>query len=339
MANFWALPTVLTCLITVCHATDRHGEDPFNDRFLSEVLARAKTWKPDTSFRSGIHYATFRSVAGIHEGRIGFRLQTKRYPSAYDVDLPEYFDARSKWPFCRSIDVIQNQGTCGSCWAVAAASVMSDRLCIHSGGQLNVELSAEDLMACCKDCGNGCQGGYLDGTAFQYWIDAGLVSGAPFNGTDGCKPYPFKPCDYPFTDCVEEKSPRCSHRCHEGSGKSYREDKYYGSVAYKVPRNERMIQLELMINGPVEAGFTVCEDFYLYRSGVYQHVAGRAIGKHAIRIIGWGWERGVPYWLIANSYGSDWGEKGYFKMLRGSNHLGIESVVIAGLPVYEGSDV
>lgn len=67
-------------------------------------------------------------------------------------------------------------------------------------------------------------------------------------------------------------------------------------------------------------------------AGVYQHVQGRMLGGHAIRILGWGVEDSTPYWLIANSWNSDWGDNGYFKILRGSDHCGIESTINAGLP-------
>uniref|UniRef100_A0A182ILU3 Peptidase C1A papain C-terminal domain-containing protein n=1 Tax=Anopheles atroparvus TaxID=41427 RepID=A0A182ILU3_ANOAO len=230
----------------------------------------------------------------------------KRYEYVYDIEIPESFDAREQWPTCASLQEIRNQGTCGSCWAVAAASVMSDRVCIHSNGTINVALAAEDLMGCCVDCGNGCEGGFLDGTSFQYWVDAGL--------------------------CHPEHSPKCSHHCQDGADRRYTKDKLYGEVAYSVPRDERMIRYEIMTNGPVEAGFDVYEDMLLYKSGVYRHVYGEQIGKHAVRIIGWGREGRFPYWLIANSYGEEWGDHGYFKFVRGSNHLGIESNVITGLP-------
>lgn len=336
MVKFKLLFIAATVLVgsfgPVTSRSERHGDDPFNDGFLSQVQRRAKTWTPDGSFRNGIRFENFRDMKGIFESKIGFHLPTKAHHVAYDVDIPEFFDAREKWPFCKSITTIKNQGLCGACWAVAAVSVMSDRMCIHSEGKYDLELAAEDLMGCCKDCGNGCNGGFLDGTAFQYWVDVGLVSGAAYNSTEGCKPYPFKPCLYPFENCHPEKTPPCSHHCNSGYDGTYRKDKYYGSTAYKLPNDERMIQLEIMTNGPVESGFSVYQDLYLYKSGVYRHVVGREVGKHAVRLIGWGKERGLPYWLIANSYGEDWGERGYFKMLRGSNHLGIESVVIAGLP-------
>ena len=51
-------------------------------------------------------------------------------------------------------------------------------------------------------------------------------------------------------------------------------------------------------------------------------------------ISGWGEENGTPYWLVANSWNYDWGDNGTFKILRGSDHCGIESGVVAGLPQY-----
>ena len=59
---------------------------------------------------------------------------------------------------------------------------------------------------------------------------------------------------------------------------------------------------EIQTNGPVEAAFTVYADFPNYKSGVYQYTSGDVLGGHAVRIIGWGEENGVPYWLIANSW-------------------------------------
>ena len=66
--------------------------------------------------------------------------------------------------------------------------------------------------------------------------------------------------------------------------------------------------------------------------GVYQHVNGKMLGGHAIRILGWGIENDTPYWLIANSWNTDWGNNGFFKILRGKDHCGIEGQISAGIP-------
>ena len=100
------------------------------------------------------------------------------------------------------------------------------------------------------------------------------------------------------------------------------------SIPDKVPAKVTAIQQEIMTNGPVEAAFTVYEDFPTYKSGVYKHMSGKALGGHAIKIMGWGTEDNLDYWLVANSWNSDWGDHGTFKILRGINECGIEREVV-----------
>jgi len=130
-------------------------------------------------------------------------------------------------------------------------------------------------------------------------------------------------------------TPKCHKKCENSKYTvPYNKDKSYGQKSYSIKNNVQQIQMELMNNGPVEAAFTVFEDFPNYKSGVYQHVTGGPLGGHAIRILGWGveGEEKTPYWLVANSWNYDWGDGGTFKILRGQDHCGIESGVVAGLP-------
>lgn len=82
--------------------------------------------------------------------------------------------------------------------------------------------------------------------------------------------------------------------------------------------------------GTVSVALSVYEDFEAYSSGVYQHVTGKYLGGHAIKMIGWGVDNGTPYWICVNSWNSYWGEQGTFRILRGSNECGIEGSVVAG---------
>lgn len=73
----------------------------------------------------------------------------------------------------------------------------------------------------------------------------------------------------------------------------------------------------------------------MYRSGVYRHT-GADLGESrlSVRMIGWGEETNKKgkkrkYWICLNSWGTKWGEKGAFRILRGENHLGIEENVLA----------
>lgn len=136
----------------------------------------------------------------------------------------------------------------------------------------------------------------------------------------------------PSCDKSHSSTPKCVHECEASYKVDYKSDKHYGSKSYSVRGNARNIQEEIMTNGPVEGAMTVYADLILYKNGVYEHVHGNALGGHAIRILGWGVENNTPYWLIANSWNTDWGNNGYFKMLRGENHCGIEDSISAGLP-------
>nr|CDJ83394.1 Peptidase C1A domain containing protein [Haemonchus contortus] len=253
-----------------------------------------------------------------------------------DDDIPESFDARLHWSNCPSLRHIRDQANCGSCWAVSSASAFSDRVCIATGGEKQVYVSATDILSCCHLCGEGCNGGYPI-EAFYYLTYRGAVTGGDYGATDCCRPYPFHPCGHHgnetyYGECPEDGStPECVRKCQEGYETEYHEDRVRGEDAYRLPIGSvKAIQKEIMRNGPVVAAFIVFDDFSFYRKGIYAHVAGSPRGGHAVKIIGWGTEHGVPYWIIANSWHSDWGEDGYFRMVRGINDCGIETNVVAG---------
>ena len=66
------------------------------------------------------------------------------------------------------------------------------------------------------------------------------------------------------------------------------------------------------------------QEFKNYTGGIFNDKTGRLIDDHEISIIGWGVENGTDYWIGRNSWGSYWGEKGLFRIIRGTNNLGIE---------------
>ncbi|WKY10595.1 hypothetical protein Q1695_002728 [Nippostrongylus brasiliensis] len=255
-----------------------------------------------------------------------------------DADIPDSFDARTQWPACQSISTIRDQSDCGSCWAFGASEAMSDRICIASNGKTQVSISADDVLSCCgKKCGNGCEGGYPI-EAWRYWVKTGICTGGSYTSQAGCKPYPIPPCGHHvnqtfYGDCPtsEYDTPVCTNKCIAGYSTSYADDKHFGSSAYNVAKTVAGIQKEIMTNGPVEAAYTVYEDFYQYTGGVYVHTAGASVGGHAVKILGWGVDNKTPYWLVANSWNTDWGENGYFRIVRGVNECGIEHAIVAGL--------
>ena len=259
--------------------------------------------------------------------------------ASLDIAIPENFDSRTNWPQCDSLKQVRDQSSCGSCWAFGAVEAMSDRICIASNGKIQASLSADDLLSCCKSCGFGCNGGDPL-AAWRYWVRDGIVTGSNYTQHSGCKPYPFPPCEHHsnkthFDPCKHDlyPTPKCEKKCiDQYTERSYNEDKYYGKSAYGVSSKVEAIQKEVMTHGPVEVAFEVYEDFLNYDGGVYVHTGGKLGGGHAVKLIGWGIDQGMPYWLVVNSWNTDWGEDGLFRILRGVDECGIESGVVGGVP-------
>ncbi|XP_037001330.1 cathepsin B isoform X1 [Artibeus jamaicensis] len=333
----WQLLATLGCLAVLTSARSRLEFQSLSDELVNYVNKRNTTWKAGHNFYN-VHPSYVKKLCGT---KLGGPKLPQRVSLAGDIALPENFDAREQWPQCPTIKEIRDQGSCGSCWAFGAVEAISDRICILSNGLQNVEVSAEDLLTCCGfQCGEGCNGGFPSG-AWNFWKKQGLVSGGLYESHVGCRPYSIPPCEHHVNGsrppCSGEggDTPKCSKICEPGYSPSYKEDKHFGCDAYSVPSDEKEIMAEIYKNGPVEAAFSVYSDFLMYKSGVYQHVTGEMVGGHAVRILGWGVENGTPYWLVGNSWNTDWGDNGFFKILRGQDHCGIESEIVAGVPCTE----
>lgn len=224
------------------------------------------------------------------------------------IELPDNFDAREHWPQCETIKEIYNQGDCNSCWAFGSATTASDRSCIHK--DIHVRLSEQDLQ-----CVNQkpCKYGSPE-DAFDYWRDHGLV-------TDKCKPYDVDKLN---------KSEPCVMEC-VNPDINYKQDKHFAENIYRISNESDQIRAELFKNGPIETVFVVYEDFKKYESGIYVIKVPTVIGVHSVRVIGYGVEDGIDYWLAANSWGSNWGENGYFRTKRYQESL-FENHLMTGMP-------
>lgn len=278
-------------------------------------------------------------MQGVLEREPTSDFPVKEFSDEELLGAPDSFDARTYWPDCKSITVIRDQSACGSCWAFGAAEAMSDRVCIHSGQKDQTLISTEDILACCLTCGMGCNGGSLQG-AWEFYKHTGVVSGGLFSDPETCKPYEFPPCahhtdstKYPKCPSADYHTPSCKKTCQVTYPHAYAADKRKAASAYAV-RGAANMMAEIAEKGPIEGAFTVYEDFLTYKSGVYVHATGAKLGGHAIRVLGYGREGNVDYWLCANSWNESWGDNGYFKIRRGSNECGIEGANYAGMPSY-----
>ncbi|XP_049880818.1 cathepsin B-like [Pectinophora gossypiella] len=249
----------------------------------------------------------FDPVVGMVKTFIPEGIPVISYNDSSVADLPENFDSREKWSHCATIGEIHNQGKCGSCWTFGTSNTASDRTCIHKG--VTVRLSQQDFNCFSKDV---CRGGYPN-EAFEFYVSTGLV-------TQECKPY-----DIEFL-----KKRQCDKKCVNGA--DYAGDKHRGSSVKAVNSEEGTIKAELFKNGPIQAAFSVYEDFKKYEGGIYEHKYGELLGGHSVRLIGYGVENNVPYWLVANSWGTGWGEKGFFRIKRYGKDVEFENYLCTVFP-------
>ncbi|CAH1405461.1 unnamed protein product [Nezara viridula] len=309
------------------------------ESIIEKVNSVDAKWKAGHNFDPNTPLSHFKRLMGVKKSSETLPL---REDHIIDFEIPEEFDSREQWPHCPTIGQIKDQGNCGSCWAVSAAAVLSDRYCIATNGTFTMPLSEEELLSCCSLCGYGCEGGYPM-VAWKYIHLYGIVTGGEYNSSIGCQPYDIKACDHHVDGGLPSckslppvETPRCKERCTNPSyNNTFNNDHRKVHRVYAIKNDVAQIQQEILLHGPVEAAILTYTDFTAYKSGVYQHVTGHGLGAHAVKIIGWGVEDDTPYWLVANSWNTHWGDKGYFKILRGTDHCQIESEVMAGLPIVD----
>ncbi|KAH0888676.1 hypothetical protein HID58_051105 [Brassica napus] len=231
---------------------------------------------------------------GIFKGRHNLT-DTTTTPSAKD------------WTKTGIVSPVRDQGQCEAGWAISSVGAVEAAYRKKYG--IGISLSEQQLLDCSTN-NKGCDGGAA-ANAFQYNVERKLNyrSFYPYGGTQG-------KCRYePLVVGKLIKS--------YGVGVSIDENKlkqWVGSI------------------GPVTVGFHVTNSFAFYEEGVYSSdecgdttklvfnssfKCGGQDLNHFMLVVGYGIEDGVPYWLIQNSWGTDWGEKGYIKVEMGKNMCGV----------------
>ena len=210
-------------------------------------------------------------------------------------DVPDTWN----WRDHNGVSPVKDQGSCGSCWTFSTVGCLESAHLIKFGSLQTY--SEQQLVDCAGGFENhGCNGG-LPSQAFEYVMYTGGLA-----SEDG---YPY------FAE---------TRNCTVNSD-TFEIDVVTGSV--NITADDEVELKNAVYNyGPTSVCFEVVDGFSDYKAGVYtSSTCGNTQTdvNHAVLAVGYGSEDGMDYWLVKNSWGSDWGDEGFFKIERGVNMCGI----------------
>ncbi|XP_053202221.1 procathepsin L-like [Panonychus citri] len=250
------------------------------------------------TYRLGVNKFADLTAEEFKATRLGYKsIHRKPAPLIHNVNftqsVPESVDWRSS-----IVTEVKDQGQCGSCWAFSAiASIEAANA--QKTGKL-VSLSEQNLVDCSWKQGNqGCNGGLMD-YAFDYVkSNKGIDTEA----------------SYPYTSGSGRDSKNCKFsKSSVGATVSSYVD---------IPEGDEKSLLQAVAKGVVSVAVDATP-FQLYDSGILNSRSCDPENlDHGVTAVGYGVDNGTPYWIVKNSWGADWGEEGYIRVIRDKNMCGI----------------
>lgn len=195
------------------------------------------------------------------------------------------------------MSVIKNQGKCGSCVNFAVTGAMELGVNKVLGQRIyNLDFSEQELMSC---GGGSCSGWQIIPALMHVWSEG--VS------DETCFEY-------------QAKNTECKDTCSWS-----KEVRIKVKDFWQIPFSQ--IQKAIAAGYSVITSMAVYEDFYAYKEGVYKHITGKLLGYHAIVIIGY--DKTDHSLLVRNSWGPDFGEKGYFRIYENDISIGNAGFIVS----------
>jgi C1A family cysteine protease len=228
--------------------------------------------------------------------------------SGPEAILPSY-DQEVDWRTKNGgkVSPVKDQGTCGSCVSFGTVGLLESMAMIEHNVLL--DLSEADLHFCSSH-GESCQGWYPS-QALKSIKERGITDEAHF----------------PYASAFSGGAPVCKLAPDRAQHiYTFHTSRWQIFNAY---RKDNLTHI-----GPMIACMTVYDDFFSYASGVYHHVSGARAGGHCILVVGYSESQGC--WICKNSWGTDWGEAGFFKIAYGecginallSPFFGVKGIVL-----------
>ena len=220
---------------------------------------------------------------------------------------------------------------CGSCWAQGSTSALADRFNILLGdlSPTPVALNAQVMINC--RAGGTCNGGDPSGV-YEYAYTHGIPDSS-------CEQYTAmnldkRTCD-PIDVCRECQGPPPAEGEPTTCWAVTNFRKYYASDYYSL-RGADQMKAEIYKYGPISCGLMVTDDFQAYTGGIYSEKKRFPMINHEISIVGYGMDEATKeeYWIGRNSWGTYWGERGFFRIKMHSDNLAVETDCTAGRPSF-----
>lgn len=217
------------------------------------------------------------------------------------------------WVGLGGVTDVKDQGFCGACWAFSTTGALEGAKFIKTGEL--VALSEQNLLDC-DHTDLGCNGGLMD-NAFKFdEKTGGLCSEA----------------DYPY---MAKQGKTCLTNCTDVPGTIVK-------TFVDVPPGKPNALLAAITLQPISVAIQANQFvFQFYKSGVItdDNCGSRGDIDHGVLAVGHGIDQETqePYFLVKNSWGAKWGDKGYVRMSRNSkNQFGMCSILkMASFPEVE----
>jgi cathepsin L len=231
-------------------------------------------------------------------------------------DLPK----EKSWGDLAMARRIKNQADCGSCWAIAASTVLEGHAEIHSGKPRT--FSAQQIVACTpnpRHCGGdgGCKGATAE-LAMDWVLKHGCAeeSSVPYTGHDSACTTGSDTMDMMQLLADSSAAPAASGAAS------------FGMTGWEtLPKNVyEPLARALAERGPVAVS-VAADTWFNYESGIFNGCGKDAVIDHAVVAMGYGEENGHKYWVIQNSWGPEWGESGHIRLERhdGGDYCGMNN--------------